>query len=49
MADLLIVDGDPLDEIKAMKYALVRFRDGVPWYDPMGPTVPGVKEVGRAY
>ncbi len=49
LADLLIVDGNPLDEIKAMKYVLVTFRDGVPWYDPMGPTVPGVKEVGRAY
>jgi imidazolonepropionase-like amidohydrolase len=49
LADLLIVDGDPLDEIKAMRYVLVTFRDGVPWFDPMGPTVPGVKEVGRAY
>jgi len=48
-ADLLIIDGNPLDEIKMMKFVLVTFRDGVPWFDPMGPTVPGVKEVGRAY
>ena len=48
-SDLLIVDGNPLDEIKTMKYVLVTFRDGVPWFDPMGPTVPGIKEVGRAY
>jgi hypothetical protein len=49
LADLLIVDGNPLDEMKALKYVLVTFRDGVPWFDPMGPTVPGVKEVGRAW
>jgi hypothetical protein len=26
-----------------------QFIQAGPWYDPMGPTVPGVKEVGRAY
>ena len=49
LADLLIVDGNPLDEIKMMKYVVVTIRDGVPWFDPMGPTVSGVKEVGRTY
>ena len=49
LADLLIVDGNPLDEIKTMRYILVTFRDGVPWFDPLGPTVPGIEEVGRAY
>jgi hypothetical protein len=32
-----------------MKNVLVTIRDGVPWFDPMGATVPGVEEVGRAY
>jgi imidazolonepropionase-like amidohydrolase len=49
LADLLIVDGNPLDDIKLMKNVLVTIRDGVPWFDPLGPTVPGVAEVGRAY
>ncbi len=49
LADLLIVDGNPLDEINAMKRVLVTFRDGVPWFDPLGASVPGVREVGRAY
>jgi len=49
LADLLIVDGNPLDDIKQMKYVLVTIRDGVPWYDPMGARVPGVEEVGRTY
>jgi hypothetical protein len=44
-----IIDGNPLNEINAMKHVLVTFRDGVPWFDPLGPTVSGVKEVGRAY
>jgi imidazolonepropionase-like amidohydrolase len=48
-ADLLVVDGNSLDEIKMMKFVFVTFRDGVPWFDPTGPTVPGVTEVGRAY
>jgi hypothetical protein len=45
----MLLDGNPLDEIKAMKRVLVTFRDGVPWFDPMGATVPGVEEVGRPY
>jgi len=49
LADLLIVDGNPLDEIKLMKRVLVTIRDGVPWFDPMGASVPGVEAVGRAY
>jgi imidazolonepropionase-like amidohydrolase len=49
LADLLIVDGNPLDEIKLMKNVLVTIRDGVPWFDPLGATVPGIEEVGRAY
>ncbi len=49
LADLLIVDGNPLDEIKLMKRVLVTIRDGVPWFDPLGATVPGVEAVGRAY
>jgi len=32
-----------------MKYVLVTFRDGGPWFDPMGPAAPGGEEVGRAY
>jgi hypothetical protein len=45
----VIVDGNPLDEIKLMKNVLVTIRDGVPGFDPMGATVPRVEEVGRSY
>ena len=30
-------------------YEAAPIHDGVPWFDPMGPTVPGVREVGRAH
>jgi imidazolonepropionase-like amidohydrolase len=34
VADIIIVDGDPLADIRAMHKVVVTIRDGVAWYDP---------------
>lgn len=49
LADLLVIDGNPLADINMMNFVVLTIRDGVPWYDPQGLVLPGVKEVGREY
>ena len=49
LADLIVVDGDPLSDINAMGRVVVTVRDGVPWYDPQGLVIGGIEAVGRAY
>ncbi len=49
LADVLVIDGNPLADINMMKFVVLTIRDGVPWYDPQGLVLPGVKEVGRKY
>lgn len=34
IADIIIVDGDPLTDIRAMRKVVVTIRDGLAWYDP---------------
>jgi len=47
LADLIVVDGNPLDDINMVHFVLLTMKDGVPWYDPQGKVLPGVATVGR--
>lgn len=47
LADLIVVDGDPLADIGAMKHVVLTIRGGVPWFDPQGKVLAGVEAVGR--
>ncbi|MDT8320049.1 MAG: amidohydrolase family protein [Xanthomonadales bacterium] len=49
LADLIVVDGNPLADVDMMKFVLLTVRGGVPWYDPEGVILPGVEAVGRPY
>ena len=49
LADLIVVDGNPLSDINMMKFVLMTMKGGVPWYDPHGKVLPGVEAVGRPY
>ncbi len=49
LADLIVVDGNPLADINAMKTVVLTMVDGVPWYDADGVALSGVAEAGRAY
>jgi len=47
LADLIVIDGNPLDDINMMHFVLMTMKDGVPWYDPQGKVLPGVAAAGR--
>jgi len=47
LADLIVVDGNPLEDINMMRFVLLTMKNGVPWYDPQGKVLPGVSDVGR--
>ena len=47
LADLIIVDGNPLADINVLKHVVVTVKDGVPWYDPFETTIGGITRVGR--
>lgn len=47
LADLIVVDGNPLSDIGAMQHVVLTIRGGVPWYDPHGEVLKGVEAIGR--
>ena len=49
LADLIVVEGSPLEDINMLKFVRATVRDGVPWYDPQQTVLPGLAEVGRSY
>jgi imidazolonepropionase-like amidohydrolase len=49
LADLIVVDGNPLADINAMKHVVMTMKGGVPWFDPHGPVLQGLDAVGRRY
>jgi imidazolonepropionase-like amidohydrolase len=49
LADLIVVDGNPLADINLMKFVVMTVKGGVPWYDPHGIVLPGVEPLGRRY
>lgn len=49
LADLIIVDGDPLTNINALKHVVATMSNGVVWYDAQGVVLDGVVAAGRAY
>jgi len=49
LADLIVIDGNPLEDIKMLKFVMATVRDGVPWYDSHKTVLPGLEEVGRGY
>lgn len=48
LADIIIVDGNPLRDINLMDYVAVTIKDGQVWYDPKYETQ-ALKELGRAF
>ncbi|HEY5658430.1 MAG TPA: amidohydrolase family protein, partial [Myxococcota bacterium] len=49
LADLIVVEGSPLEDNNMLKFVRATVRDGVPWYDPQQTVLPGLAEVGRSY
>ena len=48
LADILVVDGDPLFDINVLGYVSFVIKDGVPWYDAANATA-ALAEVGRQF
>jgi len=48
LADIIIVDGDPLADIKSLRDVSVTIKDGVAWFDPSIATA-DLERVGRSY
>jgi len=48
LADIIIVDGNPLADINALDYVAVTIKDGGIWYDPKYSTET-LKRIGRAF
>ncbi len=48
LADIVIVDGDPLADINLLDYVAVTIKDGQVWYDPKYETE-SLKALGRAF
>jgi imidazolonepropionase-like amidohydrolase len=48
LADILVVDGDPLFDINVLGYVSFVIKDGVPWYDAANATA-ALIEVGRSF
>jgi imidazolonepropionase-like amidohydrolase len=47
-ADIIIVDGDPLTDIKSLRDVSITIKDGVAWFDPSIATKK-LNEIGRSY
>ncbi len=48
LADIIIVDGNPLRDINLLDYVAVTIKNGEVWYDPKYETEP-LKAIGRAF
>lgn len=48
LADIIIVDGDPLFDIKSINYVAVTMKAGEVWYDPKYEN-DALKKIGRAF
>jgi imidazolonepropionase-like amidohydrolase len=48
LADIIVIDGDPLSNIDAMKHVILTIKDGVPWYPESNP-LPILRDIGRPY
>jgi len=48
LADIIIVDGNPLADIHTLDYVAVTIKGGTVWYDPKY-TSPALKQIGRAF
>lgn len=48
LADIIIVDGNPLRDINLLDYVAVTIKNGEVWYDPKYETEP-LKSLGRAF
>lgn len=48
LADIIIIDGNPLADINNIKRVVMTMKGGVPWYDAKY-RVSGLEEIGRSY
>jgi imidazolonepropionase-like amidohydrolase len=48
LADIIIVDGDPLADVKSLRAVSITIKDGVAWFDPSIATTK-LNRIGRAY
>lgn len=48
LADIIVVDGNPLFDINAMKYVAVTIKDGRVWFDPKY-TTEALSQIGTAF